>query len=71
MSVLGIEDLRVSYATRAGRREVVHGVGFEVGEGEFRDADGRHGLVFGVRPEKVLSFGKDPYAQTRYRFAAE
>jgi peptide/nickel transport system ATP-binding protein len=34
MSVLGIEDLRVSYATRAGRREVVHGVGFEVGEGE-------------------------------------
>lgn len=34
MSVLSVEDLRVSYATRAGRREVVHGVGFAVGEGE-------------------------------------
>ncbi|MGL4256419.1 MAG: dipeptide ABC transporter ATP-binding protein [Microbacterium sp.] len=34
MSVLGIEDLRVSYATRTGRREVVHGVGFDVAEGE-------------------------------------
>jgi general stress protein 26 len=41
---------------------------FEVGDGEFRDSDGRHGLVFGVRPTKVLSFGKDPYSQTRYRF---
>lgn len=34
MSVLAIEDLRVSYAGRTGRREVVHGVGFDVGEGE-------------------------------------
>jgi hypothetical protein len=41
---------------------------FQVGEAEFRDAGGRHGLVFGVRPSKVLSFGKGPYAQTRYRF---
>jgi general stress protein 26 len=41
---------------------------FEVGDGEFRDSEGRHGLVFGVRPTKVLSFGKDPYSQTRYRF---
>lgn len=24
--------------------------------------------VFGVRPAKVLSFGKSPYSQTRYRF---
>jgi general stress protein 26 len=41
---------------------------FEVGDGEFRDGDGRHGWVFGVRPTKVLAFGKDPYTQTRYRF---
>ena len=34
MSVLSVEELRVSYATRAGRRDVVHGIGFEVGEGE-------------------------------------
>jgi general stress protein 26 len=43
---------------------------YEVGDGEFRDADGRHGLVFGVRPTKVLSFGKGLYSQTRYRFTA-
>ena len=42
---------------------------FEVGDGEFRDPDGRHGLVFGVAPAKVLAFGKEPYSQTRYRFA--
>jgi general stress protein 26 len=42
---------------------------FEVGDGAFRDPDGRHGLVFGVRPTKVLAFGKgEPYSQTRYRF---
>ncbi|MEV4668025.1 ABC transporter ATP-binding protein [Microbacterium sp. LWO12-1.2] len=34
MSVLAVDDLRVSYATRAGRRDVVHGVSFEIGEGE-------------------------------------
>ncbi|MDY0910193.1 ABC transporter ATP-binding protein [Microbacterium sp. CFBP9034] len=34
MSVLSIEGLRVSYASRTGRREVVHGASFEVGEGE-------------------------------------
>ncbi len=34
MTVLSVEGLRVSYAGRAGRREVVHGVGFDVGEGE-------------------------------------
>jgi len=43
---------------------------YEIGDGEFRDEDGRHGLVFGVTPAKVLAFGKDPYSQTRYRFAA-
>jgi hypothetical protein len=42
---------------------------FQVGDGVFHDADGRTGLVFGVSPTKVLSFGKDPYSQTRYRFA--
>ena len=41
---------------------------FRVGDDAFGDAAGRTGLVFGVRPAKVLSFGKDPYTQTRYRF---
>jgi hypothetical protein len=40
-------------------------------DGAFRDPDGRLGLVFGVTPTKVLSFGKGkPYSQTRYRFTA-
>ncbi|GGM55773.1 dipeptide ABC transporter ATP-binding protein [Microbacterium saperdae] len=34
MSVLAVQDLRVSYATRTGQRDVVHGVSFEIGEGE-------------------------------------
>jgi general stress protein 26 len=42
---------------------------FEVTDGGFRDPAGRLGLVFGVAPAKVLAFGKDPYTQTRYRFA--
>lgn len=43
---------------------------FEVGDGAFRDQEGRTGLVFGVTPTKVLSFGKgEPNSQTRYRFA--
>ena len=41
---------------------------FGVREGGFTDPQGRLGLVFAVRPAKVLSFGKSPYAQTRYRF---
>lgn len=41
---------------------------FVVHDGGFGDADGRNGLVFGIVPVKVLSFGKDPYSQTRYRF---
>ncbi len=44
------------------------GWAFEVADGAFRDPDGRRGLVFGVTPAKVLSFGKEPYSQTRYRF---
>ena len=44
---------------------------FELGDGAFRDADGRRVLVFGVTPRKVLSFGKgEPYSQTRYQFPA-
>jgi hypothetical protein len=43
---------------------------FEVADGAFRDPDGRVGLVFGVKPTKVLSFGKEPYSQTRYRLTA-
>jgi general stress protein 26 len=44
---------------------------FEVGDGGFGDPGGPVGLVFGVTPAKVLSFGKgEPYSQTRYRFPA-
>jgi general stress protein 26 len=43
---------------------------FEVGADAFRDADGRTGLVYGIRPVKVLAFGKGPYTQNRYRFDA-
>jgi len=41
---------------------------FGVREGGFTDPQGRLGLVFAVRPAKVLAFGKNPYTQTRYRF---
>jgi general stress protein 26 len=41
---------------------------FEVTDGAFRDPADRRGLVFGVTPAKILSFGKSPYSQTRYRF---
>lgn len=40
-----------------------------LGDDSFRDAAGRTGWVFGVTPVKVLSFGKKPYTQTRYRFS--
>ncbi|MEP7025134.1 MAG: pyridoxamine 5'-phosphate oxidase family protein [Actinomycetota bacterium] len=43
---------------------------YEVVDGMFLDEGGRTGLVFGVTPAKVLSFGKDPYSQTRYSFAS-
>jgi hypothetical protein len=43
---------------------------FEVTDGGFLDPAGRTGLVFAVTPAKVLSFGKSPYSQTRYRFTA-
>jgi uncharacterized pyridoxamine 5'-phosphate oxidase family protein len=41
---------------------------FAVGEDAFDDGAGHHGIVFAVRPSKVLSFRKSPYVQTRYRF---
>jgi general stress protein 26 len=43
---------------------------FEVTDGGFLDPAGRTGLVFGVKPAKVLAFGKSPYSQTRYRFTS-
>ena len=40
---------------------------YEVGEDTF--SDGTHtAWVFGVRPAKVLAFGKGEFSQTRYRF---
>jgi len=42
---------------------------FEVGEDSFSDGGGHNGLVFAVRPDKILAFGKgEPYSQTRFRF---
>jgi general stress protein 26 len=41
---------------------------FLVEDEGFRDPDGGVALVFGVTPTKILSFGKAPYSQTRYRF---
>ncbi|MCU1357984.1 MAG: pyridoxamine 5-phosphate oxidase-related FMN-binding protein [Acidimicrobiales bacterium] len=41
---------------------------FTVVEGGFSDAESRNGVVYAITPAKVLSFGKDPYTQTRYRF---
>jgi general stress protein 26 len=43
---------------------------FEVADGVFGDAAGRHALVFAITPGKILAFGKNPFTQTRYRFAA-
>jgi Pyridoxamine 5'-phosphate oxidase len=45
---------------------------FVVVEGGFRDAAATHGvgLVFAVRPSKVLAFTKRPYGQIRYDLPA-
>jgi general stress protein 26 len=43
---------------------------FGVEDGAFRDPAGRTGLVFGVKPTKILAFGKAPFTQTRFRFTA-
>ncbi len=45
-----------------------HDWDYAVGEDTFDDGAGHTGLVFGVRPTKVLAFGKAPHSQTRYRF---
>jgi len=42
---------------------------FDVTDGGFHDPAGRMGLVFGVAPAKILAFGKNPYTQSRCRFA--
>jgi len=42
---------------------------YEIGDGVFHDGAGHNGLVYGVKPVKVLSFNKKPYIQTRYRFS--
>jgi general stress protein 26 len=43
---------------------------WDLTDGGFHDPEGGDALVFGVRPTKVLTFGKgEPYSQTRYRFA--
>jgi general stress protein 26 len=43
---------------------------YEVTDDGFRDGPSPTVLVFGVRPAKILAFGKAPYTQTRYRFPA-
>lgn len=43
---------------------------FQITDDGFHDPAGRTGLVFGVKPDKVLAFGKSPYSQTRYRFTS-
>lgn len=44
---------------------------FEVGEHAFRDGADRDGLVYAIRPDKVLAFGKgEPFSQTRYTFSS-
>jgi general stress protein 26 len=34
----------------------------------FSDPTGTTALVFGVKPDKILAFSKNPYTQSRYRF---
>ena len=65
MSVLSVSDLRVSYAARAGRREVVHGASFDIGEGEVVALVGESGsgksttahALLGLLPEGGLVDG--------------
>jgi general stress protein 26 len=77
----GLDVVVEGTATRVGDQRQLHELAalwkskldwsFDVGDGEFRDPYGHVGLVFGVTPSKVLSFGKgEPYSQTRYRFTA-
>lgn len=45
-----------------------HDWNYRVLDDTFDDGAGHIGLVFAVRPVKVLAFGKKPHSQTRYRF---
>jgi len=45
-----------------------HDWNYQVLDDTFDDGAGHVGLVFAVRPAKVLAFGKKPHSQTRYRF---
>jgi hypothetical protein len=42
---------------------------YGVGDGVFINSAGSDAFVFGVAPVKVLSFGKSPFSQTRYRWS--
>jgi len=46
-----------------------HNWNYQVLEDTFDDGAGHIGLVYAVRPAKVLAFGKKPHSQTRYRFS--
>jgi hypothetical protein len=46
-----------------------HDWNYQVLDDTFDDGAGHVGLVFAVRPAKVLAFGKKPHIQTRYRFS--
>jgi len=52
----------------AGLWKARHDWDYRVLEDTFDDGAGHTGLVFAVRPAKVLAFGKKPHSQTRYRF---
>ena len=47
-----------------------HDWNYRVLDDAFDDGAGHVGLVFAVRPAKVLAFGKKPHSQTRYRFSS-
>ena len=59
MSVLSVEGLSVSYATRTGRREVVHEVGFDIGDGEVVALVGESGSGKSTTAHAVLGLLPD------------
>jgi general stress protein 26 len=58
-----LERLAAAWATKWGG-----GWRFGVADGAFRHENGGVALVFSVRPEKVLAFGKGTFSHTRHRF---